>query len=78
MTRIHISGQGREVTVDHDGAELAYVAEKAQKLWEDTREPEKPYPAYGFSMEREDRGDRYRWGLGAQDGPAHIKSEGHH
>lgn len=75
MSRIHINGQGHEVTVEHDGAELAYVVEKAQKLWQDTREQDKPYAAYGFTNEREGRTDRYRWGLGAQGGPAHIKSE---
>ena len=75
MSRVQISGQGHEVTVDHEGADLTYVVEKAQKLWQDTRGPDKPYSAYGFSNEREARSDRFNWGLGAQGGPAHIKSE---
>ena len=54
MTQVHISGQDHTVTVNHDGADLAYVLEKAQKLWEDTRpaSPPAPGPAYGFATER--------------------------
>jgi hypothetical protein len=41
------------------------VIEKAQKLWEDTRQPEQAGAAsYGFTSEREQRRDGYTWRLG--------------
>lgn len=53
MSQVHISSQEHTVTVNHDGGDLAYVIEKAQKLWDDTRPPERgPGPAIGFSAER--------------------------
>lgn len=61
MSKVHISSQAHEVTVDHDGGDLSYVIEKAQKLWNDTRPPERdPGPAFGFSAER-DRGLSVGW-----------------
>jgi len=39
MTQVVISGDGHQVTVDHQGADLVYVIEKAQKLWDETRPP---------------------------------------
>lgn len=53
MSQVHISNQAHTVTVNHDGADLAYVIEKAQKLYEDTR-PSEPTPgsAVGFGSER--------------------------
>lgn len=42
MSQVHISNHAHTVTVTHDGADLAYVIEKAQKLYEDTRPPERP------------------------------------
>jgi hypothetical protein len=66
MSQVHISSQTHTVTVNHDGGDLSYIVEKAQKLWDDTKPPDAGAgPAYGFSMER-DRGldvsrDK-RWG----------------
>lgn len=50
MTKVVINGQRHQVEVDHDGADLVYVLEKAQKLYEETRPPERPA---GFTAERE-------------------------
>lgn len=53
MSQIHISGNEHTVTVTHDGSDLTYVIEKAQKLWDDTKPPERGVgPAVGFSAER--------------------------
>lgn len=52
MSRIEINGGGHQVVVDHDGHDLAYVVEKAQKLWQDTKELQPPPgPAYGFTSQ---------------------------
>jgi hypothetical protein len=40
MTRVNINGAGHQVEVQHDGGDLAYVIEKAQKLWDDTKPPD--------------------------------------
>jgi hypothetical protein len=54
VSRVEINAGGRQVIVDHDGTDLAYIVEKAQKLWQDTEAvPLPPGPAYGFSMERD-------------------------
>jgi len=54
ISRIEINGDGHQVIVDHDGSDLTYIMEKAQKLWTDTKTPGPvPGPAYGFSMERD-------------------------
>lgn len=56
MSQVHISGPTHTVTVSHDGGDLSYIVEKAQKLWDDTRPAANGTgPAYGFSIER-DRG----------------------
>ena len=47
MTRVNINGAGHQVEVDHDGADLTYVVEKAQKLWTETKPVDKT--ALGFS-----------------------------
>ena len=53
MSRIEINAGGRHIIVDHDGGDLAYVVEKAEKLWQAVESPEKPPgPAYGFQAER--------------------------
>lgn len=52
MTQIKISGQGHEVVIDHDGGDLAYVVEKAQKLWDDTKSHEVKSAGFGFLSER--------------------------
>lgn len=60
VSQVHISSQTHTVTVNHDGGDLSYVVEKAQKLWDDTKPPEAGTgPAYGFSMEREQRRDGF-------------------
>lgn len=48
MSQVHINGRGHEVTVQHDGAELDYVIQKARQLWNDTRPEPKDV---GFSAE---------------------------
>lgn len=55
MSRIEINGGGHQIVVDCNVSDLAYVVEKAQKLWQETKGADHPGPAYGFSMER-DRG----------------------
>jgi hypothetical protein len=37
VTKVNINGGGHQVEVDHDGNDLSYVLEKAQKLWNETR-----------------------------------------
>lgn len=60
MSQVHISNAAHTVTVTHDGTDLVYVIEKAQKLYNDTRPPERPAgPAVGFQAEREHRRDGY-------------------
>lgn len=52
MTRVNITGSGHQVEIQHDGADLTYVVEKAQKLWSETVPTEpSPGPAYGFSAQ---------------------------
>jgi hypothetical protein len=71
MTQVHISSQAHTVTVNHDGGDLAYIIEKAQKLYEDTKPPESPAgPAFGFSAERDHRRDGFAWNLGEGGQPA--------
>ena len=36
VTRVNINGEGHQVEVQHEGADLIYVIEKAQKLWTET------------------------------------------
>jgi len=61
VSRIEINGGGHQIIVDHDGGDLAYVVEKAQKLWETTYRADRAAgPAYGFSSER-DRGLNVGW-----------------
>jgi hypothetical protein len=70
VTRVNINSTGHQVEVDHDGADLSYVVEKAQKLWRETRPDEKgPGPAYGFSAEREHRRNGYAY-MGEGEQPA--------
>ena len=52
MSQVHISGSEHTVTVTHDGSDLTYVIEKAQKLWDDTRPAERGSgPAAGFTQQ---------------------------
>lgn len=37
MTKVTISSLGHQVDIEHDGADLGYVVEKAQKLFDDTK-----------------------------------------
>lgn len=78
MSRVHISSTEHTVTVDHDGGDLTYVVEKAQKLWDDTKPSERGVgPAVGFSMER-DRGlgvsHSKRWG--GEFDPVRVSTDG--
>lgn len=70
MSRIEINGGGRHVIVDHDGGDLSYVIEKAEKLWRDTESPDKPSgPAFGFQAERRWSGDVHPVGNGVYGSP---------
>ncbi len=71
MSQVHISNQEHTVTITHDGADLAYVIEKAQKLYDDTKPPVPPRgPAVGFSAERQHRPDGFAWDMGKGEQPA--------
>lgn len=41
MTKVSINGGGHQVEVDHEGHDLTYVVEKTQKLWNETRSPQR-------------------------------------
>lgn len=60
MTKINISGPNHTVEVQHDGGDLTYVIEKAQKLFDDTRPTERGLTAYGFSMERQPQSNGWK------------------
>lgn len=52
MTRVNINGTSHQVEVDHQGGDLAYVIEKAQKLWDETKPQDTgPGPAFGYSAQ---------------------------
>lgn len=71
MSQVHISSDIHTVTVNHDGADLSYVIEKAQKLYEDTKPTSPPPgPAIGFSAERDHRRDGFAWNIGEGGQPA--------
>lgn len=70
MSQVHISRGDHTVTVSHDGADLTYVVEKAQKLWDETKPPLQSGPAFGFQAERAHRGDGFAWGMGHGEQPA--------
>ena len=51
-SQVSITTEGHSVTVNSDVNDLAYVVEKAQKLWEDTRaDPSPAGPAVGFTSQ---------------------------
>lgn len=71
MSQVHISGGDHTVTVSHDGGDLGYVIEKAQKLWDDTRPAQRqPGPAFGLEAERSGRRDGFARDMGKGDQPA--------
>lgn len=41
MTKVTINSGGHYVEIDHEGADLTYVVEKAQNLWSETKPPER-------------------------------------
>lgn len=51
MTKVNINGANHQVEIDHDGNDLSYVVEKAQRLWNDTKPADRPGPAYGYSTQ---------------------------
>jgi hypothetical protein len=66
-THVSISGRGHQIDVQHDGGDLTYVIEKAQKLWDDTVQPEETGGAsYGFQGERQHNSNGWRLGQGDQ------------
>ncbi len=62
MSQVHISGPNHTVTVNHDGADLTYVIEKAQKLYEDTRPADRSLGpgAAGFQTQMANQWDHDR------------------
>lgn len=42
MTNVEITNGGHQVKVSHEGADLVYVVEKAQALWDATKAPRTP------------------------------------
>lgn len=70
MTQIHIESNGHTVTVDHDGADLAYAIEKTQKLWEDTKPPTRTESAIGFMAERTHGRNGFAWNMSQGEQPA--------
>lgn len=76
MSQVHISSQTHTVTVNHDGGDLAYIVEKAQKLWDETRPPEtKTGPGYGFSSQIDPQWNHDRQ-QGSQWRPVRAASDG--
>lgn len=69
MTRVHISRHDHTVTVDHDGGDLTYVVEKAQKLWDDTKPAHQAGPAFGFQAERANGRGGFAWEMGKGEQP---------
>jgi hypothetical protein len=51
VTRVNINGAGHQVEVDHDGSDLSYVIDKAQKLWNETKPADRSAAAIGFSAQ---------------------------
>ncbi len=60
MTKVNIAGPNHQVEVNHDGADLVYVIEKAQKFFDDTKPPDRGHAAYGFSMERQQQSGSWK------------------
>ncbi len=56
MSRVSINGDGHQIEVQHDGTDLVYVIEKAQKLWAETlhQSGKRPSRPVGFTVEPED------------------------
>lgn len=69
MTQVHISRQDHTVTINHDGADLTYIIEKAQKLWDETKPPERTGPAFGFQAERTHGQGGFAWDMGKGEQP---------
>lgn len=52
MTTVNINGSGHQVEIEHDGGDLGYVIEKAQKLWNETKPKDVGTgPAFGYSAQ---------------------------
>lgn len=71
MSQIHIAGAAHTVIVTHDGTDLAYLIEKAQKLYEETRPADQPAgPATGFQqVERQHQSSGFAWRMGEGQQP---------
>ena len=65
LSRVEINAGGRHIIVDHDGTDLAYVVEKAEKLWEaaDSR----AVPPVGFHADANGNGPAPRVGQRTSD-----------
>jgi hypothetical protein len=51
MTKVNINGATHQVEIEHAGADLGYVIDKAQKLWDETKPADKSAPAFGYSTQ---------------------------
>lgn len=69
MTQVHISRHDHTVTVQHDGADLSYVVEKAQKLFDETKPADRTGPAFGFQAERRSSYQGFAWEMGKGEQP---------
>lgn len=77
MTRVNINGANHQVEVQHDGGDLAYVIEKAQKLFDETKPQDRAAgPAFGFSMERKPQPSWDVAKLGTERMPVRVETEG--
>lgn len=77
MTKVDINGTNHQVTIEVDHADLGYVIDKARKLYEETKPPERGLgPAYGFSMERKPQPAWDRAVLGVERLPVRVEAEG--
>jgi hypothetical protein len=69
MTQVHISRHDHTVTVQYDGADLSYVVEKAQKLFDETKPSDRSVPAFGFQAERRGGHQGFAWEMGRGQQP---------
>jgi hypothetical protein len=71
VTQVHISLNDHTVTVQHDGADLSYVVEKAQKLFNETKPTGRTSagPAFGFQAERSSGHRGFAWEMGKGEQP---------
>jgi len=53
VAKVNINGANHQVEIEHDSADLSYIVEKAQKLWDETKPTDgKPGLAYGYAIQK--------------------------